>query len=1006
MKKLILLLFVTLIGCLQIFAQQKVSGKIIDDQGIPLPGVSVTILNKQGGAMSDVNGNYTIAAAPEDSLVFSMVGMSSQKIAVGDRSAIDVKLLTEVTGLNEVVVIGYGTQRARDLTAPITTIKGDDISNQTTASPMQALQGKAAGVQVINNGGSPGAGVTVKIRGTGSIGDYANPLYVVDGVFVNNIDFLSDNDIEDITILKDASAAAIYGVRAANGVVLVTTRKGTAGRPPTITYSGYVGMQVPVNILPMANTSEYVTLRNEANKNTDGYVPLTVEQFNGANTNWYKELLRNALMQNHSLDLSGAKEKTSYAFGVNYLYQNGILKSNNDYTRLNLRGKVDYQLSEHVQVGFSTVLSNHTKNNPNANAFFQAFINPSIYNVYDPNNTAAYPIKFASAQSAGLGNEYGNPLAVNYYNNNEEKEYNIVPSVYLELTFWDKKLTFKSQYSENISNTTNNVYTPQYFVGGSQGINQSNLVKTFTNNSKEIADNTLTYRDTYNGKHEFTLMIGNSVRMEKNSFLVGSAIDVPGIDPQSIYLVNGSYNNRSSTDGGYVYNGLSYFVRGTYNLSHKYLATVTFRADASSKYQQKWGYFPSIGLGWVISDEPFMKNQQLFQELKIRASWGLLGNDNVPANSTTIIGSSGSASSGIFGGVLVNGIGAQTVYQNYLKWEVVNEFDVGVDFTIKKKLKGSLDAYTRTTNNVVFLAPIASGGGAVTLLGNNGNVRNMGIELTLNWSNSVSKDFGYSLGFNITALKNEVVEVNGYGANGYVNGAQVNGVYATRATVGKPIGAFYGYKVVGVYQSQTQIYQDPVAPAWAKPGFLKYEDVNGDGKIDQNDITYLGSPIPWLNGGIDFGLNFKNIDFMVSFQGQLGNKILNQKRMNKSVFPASNYDKDFYTNRWTSAGSSDTYPSAEAMANSNIQQPNSFFVENGAYIRIQNVQVGYTIPPHKMGTLTTPKLRLYVSAQRPYLLTAYHGFSPDIGGTPNAMGIDNTVYPMQAIYTLGLKAIF
>jgi hypothetical protein len=259
---------------------------------------------------------------------------------------------------------------------------------------------------------------------------------------------------------------------------------------------------------------------------------------------------------------------------------------------------------------------------------------------------------------------------------------------------------------------------------------------------------------------------------------------------------------------------------------------------------------------------------------------------------------------------------------------------------------------------------------------------------------------------NVTALKNEVTALNAYGKNGYVPGASVNGVFATRALVGKPIGAFYGYMVDGVYQTQAQIYQDPVAPAWAKPGFLKYKDVNVDGKIDQNDMTYLGSPIPWLMSGIDFGLNYKNLDFAISFQGQLGNKILNQKRMNKGVFPDSNYDLDFYNNRWTGKGSSNTYPSAEAMANSNIQQPNSFFIENGAYVRIQNIQLGYSILSHKIGSIVTPKLRFYISAQRPLTLTGYNGFSPDIGGSPNAMGIDNSVYPMQAIYTIGVRAIF
>ena len=316
-----------------------------------------------------------------------------------------------------------------------------------------------------------------------------------------------------------------------------------------------------------------------------------------------------------------------------------------------------------------------------------------------------------------------------YYYNDVVNGYTIIPSMYMEISALNKKLTFRSQLNENLNYTTESNYTPQYLVSGSQGVTVSNLVKTFTDNSKTIFDNTLTYKNVIQKIHEVSLMVGSSIRTEKSTYLVGSAIDVPGFNEQWEYLVNGSYNNLYATDGGYLYNGLSYFSRGTYSMDGKYLATVTFRADGSSKFQQKWGYFPSVGLGWVLTKEDFMKSQHLFQDLKFRASWGLLGNDNVPANSTAIVGASGSGSSGIFGGVLVNGVGAQTVYQNYLKWEVVNEFDAGFDFILLHNLRGNIDFYSRTTNNVVFSAPIASGGGAATLLGNNGSVNNMGVDL-------------------------------------------------------------------------------------------------------------------------------------------------------------------------------------------------------------------------------------------------------------------------------------
>jgi len=994
----ILLLITFLMGAGNLFAQDKaITGKVVDETNNPLPGVTIQIKGTTEGTITDYDGNFTIKVPAGGMLVISMVGMQTEEITITDQTELSVKLKEDLKQLDEVVVIGYGSSKAKDLTAPIVSIKGQELSKQVAANPMQALQGKVAGVQVINSG-VPGSESTVKIRGVGSIGDYAKPLYVVDGVFVDNINFLSTNDIESLTVLKDASAAAIYGVRAANGVILVTTKKGT-NEIPVISYDGYLGLQVPVNIMPMATKDQYVTLINEANQNTTGFVPKNASDY-PTSTDWYKQLVRNAITHSHNLDVSGASEKTSYSFGLNYYYQEGIMDATNDYERVNFRTRIDQKINNWVNVGFNTVFSNYNKQIPNdATAFFSAYVNPPVYPVYDTSNTDAYPVKFGSPQTYGYGNQYGNPIASAYYYDNFEKGYKFLLNGSIELNLIKDKLTYKTSLNGDLNNWNSRNYTPEFNVGGSQGVRKSSLSKTAGNSSNIIIDNLLTYKNQIN-QHRFTILLGQSSRIERYSSLSGSALDVPGYDDASKYLITGSYKDRNAWDEGKLYHGLSYFTRATYNFNEKYLATLTFRADGSSKYQEKWGYFPSFGAGWILSKEDFMENQQVFQFLKIRGSWGLLGNDNIPANSSITLGTTGAASSGVFGDQLVDGVGAQTVIQNYLKWEVVNEFDFGVDFNIlHNKLSGELDYYHRVTHNVVFSAPIATGGGVADLLGNNGNVLNAGVELNLNWDDEFNDDWKYHIGLNATTIQNKVLKLEG---RDYIPSGYVRGNYTKRTQVGHPIGSFYGYEISGVYQSEGEALRDPVSQAIKDKGFFKYKDQNGDNVIDDKDKVFLGSAVPWLISGIDLGMNYKQFDFSLSFQGQIGNKILNAKRMNRDVFVDGNYDQDFFNNRWTTNNKSDKYPSAEAYNYSFTQQANDFFVENGSYIRIQNIQIGYTTT--KINHIRN--LRIYAAAQRPFTLFSYNGFTPEIGGSPIESGIDNSVYPMQAIYTVGLKVIY
>jgi TonB-linked SusC/RagA family outer membrane protein len=981
---------------IQMQAQQNITGKVLDEKNAPLPGVYVTVKGTLRGTITGMEGEYSISASPADTLVFSMVSMKTQDIPVGSKTVIDVKLEVEASVLNEVVVVGYGSQRVKDLTAPVVSIKSEDLTKQLTANPVQALQGKVSGIQVINSG-IPGSTSLVKIRGVGSIGDYANPLYVVDGVFVDNIDFLSADDIQDLTVLKDASAAAIYGVRAANGVILITTRRGAAGKA-VITYDGYFGYQLPVNILPLATKDQYVQLVNEANVNTPGYIPVPPSRY-PSSTDWYKELVRPASTTSHGLDMSGGSDKSSYSVGGSYFLQEGIMNIRNSYQRFNLRGRFDQTVNKVLKVGLNLVFSQYSKIIPNDGDFFQAFVNPPVYPVYDNSNADAYPVKFAAPQKYGFGNSYGNPVAGAYYWDDLEKGFELVLSSYAELSLVPSKLVYKLSYNADLAYYNSRNYTPQYYVGGSQGVTESQLSKTSGNSSKKIIDNLLTYNDK-SGKSSWTVLLGQETRIEKSAFLTGSAIEVPGIDEQSKYISLGSSAERNANDGASTFNGLSFFTRGTYNYADKYLLTLTFRADASSKYQQKWGYFPSVGLGWIMTDEPFLKGVNNLDYLKLRASWGLLGNDNVPANSAVVLGQTGTASSAVFDSRLVTGVGAQTVVQNYLKWEVVNEFDVGVDFGFfKSQLTGTLDLYRRLTSRVVFFAPIATGGGVAQLLGNNGNVVNQGVELKLTWDKKISEHLSYNIGANITTSMNRVTKLQG---RDYIPDALIRGNYATRTQVGHPIGSFYGYKIDHVYQSDSEAFLDPVVQDIKAAGYFRYKDQNGDKVINDKDKVFLGSPIPWLIGGLDFTLAYKKFDFSLSLQGQYGNKILNAKRMNRDIFADGNYDKDFYTHRWTTTNKSNKYPSAEAYNFGFIQQANDFFVESGAFIRLQNVQVGYTLS--KLSFVS--KLRIYVAAQRPYTFFNYQGFTTEIGGTPTASGIDNSVYPLQSIYTLGVKMSF
>jgi len=1001
MKKVLLLFTLAVISSVLSVHAITVTGTVVDTANEPLPGVSIKVLNTTNGTITDYDGVYSLTNVDPDAVLqVSYIGYSTRDVKVEGREKIDITLDEDIAKLDEVVVIGYGTAQAKDLTAPIVVIKGDELSNIPTTSPMAAIQGKVPGVTILNSG-TPGAGPKVRIRGTGSFGS-SEPLYVVDGMFYDNINFLNNDDIEDMSILKDASAAAIYGVKAANGVVIITTKKGRHNQPAHISYNGYVGVQTVTKRLKMANSHEYATMLQEANPTA--YNPVIQNAINnfggdfsklqfGADTDWYDELLRDAMMTNHSINISGGSERATYSAGMSYLYQDGIMNTDNNYERLNFRAQLDYDATDWLKIGFSGVFSQSDQQLPNTNAWQVAFNAPSIFPVYDDRRgDDVTPIKYASPEQIGITNNIYNPVATaNYYNSlNKTNQY--LANFYAQFNIIPEKLNLRTSYGKDYSTIKGRVFNEPYFVGLNQQQTDSRLTKTVTTYDNWSWDNVLTYKDKF-GQHGVGAMAGYSMRQDSFSLLNGSVSGVPTGKEEYWYIVNGDAETAKSSDDGTRYRSQSIFTRLNYDYAGKYMLMFTFRADGTSKYQEKWGYFPSVGAAWVATSEDFMKNQNVFDYLKVRASWGKLGNDNVAASDGFPSVVNGLSASGVFGQNTYPGF-KNTSYFSWLKWEVVTETNVGVNFTtLNNRLDVDIDWYYRQTDNAVIspLLPFEN----MTLAGNYGTIENMGADIQATWSDRFG-DFKYYVTANGSFLRNRVKDLAG---KQMIVGGQ------TANIVGEKMNSFYGYKVIGVYQNDAQIAADPIAVAnGLKPGDLIYEDVNNDGQLNGDDRQALGSYIPDFTYGISLGFSYKNFDFSLSTLGTAGAKLYNRKRALHFQSAYYNFDQDQFKDRWHGEGTSNTDPSAAALMNSyTTQNTNSYFVESANYFRIQNIAIGYTFKNIKMGSYKLPSLRMSLNADRPLSFFKAHSFTPELS---DPQGWDTEVYPLASTFTFGLQIDF
>ncbi|WP_183567124.1 SusC/RagA family TonB-linked outer membrane protein [Mucilaginibacter sp. SP1R1] len=990
------------------FAQSvTVKGKIIDNTGQALIGVTVSVKGTATGTQTDVNGAFSINAPSNSTLKFAYIGYASKEVLVNGQTNIDVMLQQQTNELQQIVVIGYGTQRKLDVTGSIATVKGADVAKQASTNAISGLQGKVAGVQITNNG-TPGKAPDITIRGLGTIYGNTKPLFVVDGVWYDDISFLNPQDIESFSILKDASSTAIYGIRAANGVILISTKRGVKGAP-VINYNGYAGWQSVTNQVKMANGTQYATAVNELATLNNGKPVFSNPSSYGAGTDWYKQILRDALVTNHELSVSGGTDKYTYNYSFGYLDQDGLVKTNN-YQRYTLHLSNDFKLGKAVKLGYTASGLSSTSRDVPTTIFGQLYGAAPTLPVRKADGGYGDPNDYGT----GDGNNY-NPQATLDFYNQRTKNKRVTYNVYGEVSLL-KHLKFRSSFGGDVSQAEVRSFVPLYQATVKQFSNKTNLNVDHTDVRNWIWENTLTY-DVKINDHKFTALLGYSAIDNVTRQMNAQSDNVPYKSSGNLQT---SFPDTAkvtyfATPANQVHNrALSQFARINYSYKDKYLLNASIRRDGASQFYgaHTYGYFPSVGGGWVVTNEDFMKDQKVFSNLKLRGSFGAVGNSVVPINPSVQTIATDPYLTAIFGNpqVAYQGASINSVVPPSILWERTVSTDFGLEGgLLDNKLTFEADYYNRETKDAIFAIPVAGSLGTSnsSIIGNQASIQNRGFEFLVSWKDQASKDFSYSISANLGINTNKVLDVI-TGKNPIYDGGTglTNGALATRTVVGEPIGEFYGYKVTGIFQTKEQVVASK--QPGASPGDFIYQDTNHDGIVDSRDRVVLGSPLPKYSYGVNTSFTYKNFDLALDFQGVADVSVYNANIAYR--FGNENFTQDFYNNRWHGAGTSNTYPSVNVGKTAN-SAPNSFYVESGSYFRMRNAQLGYTLPGSLLSKWKIAKVRLFANAQNAINLFGYKGFSPEIGGTTtngavSGRGIDANVYPLYATYNFGVNVTF
>jgi TonB-linked SusC/RagA family outer membrane protein len=1061
-KKSLMVFLLTIFTCYTSFAQtRQITGTVTEANGSSIPGASVKIKGATTGTTTDVNGTFKLNVQDRTVLIISFTGYETQEISVGSNTTLNVKLASSVSNLNEVVVIGYGTAKRKDLTGSISSVSAATIEKVPVTSLDQALQGRAAGVQVTNNDASPGGNVTVLIRGTGSLAQYGNgPLYVIDGypVSTGGINNINPSDIASIDILKDASATAIYGIRAANGVVIVTTKKGKKDGVQ-VSLDAYSAFQARPKEYKILNAQQFATLADEVAANDPAkqfsILPIWANPSSLTNVDWQNAVYRSGVTQNYSLGIRGGNEKVQSATSIGYYDQKGIVLGSY-FKRLTLGVNLDYQATKWLKSSTSAKYAYQNANNPlgTGSLGVLAQLPPTL----DGGNNVTNQI------SDGKGNygffnpiytyvaKYSNPV----YNINNNQYQNInqyfLGNSSLEATIFDG-LKIKSNAGATITGFNGSYYQPeddrlinQY--GAAAGASGTAQYSQNLNSSFDwLWENTISYDKTF-GKHTINFVGGVSEQKTTYNQFSGS-----GVPPNSaIRDISQVTNLKLGSSAQNIQTLASQFARLGYNYDERYFITGTVRRDGSSKFDDghKYGVFPSGAVSWKAKKESFLKDVDWLSDLKFRGSYGAVGNE-VPIGTFAYqsLYSSGlsATNSGNLGypfgktggneGTYQGGIASVQPDNPSLRWETDYQTDIGTDISfLHGDLTLTVDWFNRKSKDFLLNIAVSPQTGYNNLNQNIGTMSNKGWEFALNYNHSF-RDFRFGAGLTVSVIKNTLTSLtngttfitNPQGLTAAQGGVNLTGqgwsIYS-ETKVGQPVGEFYGFKSIGIIQSQAQI--DALnAAAVAKgnsfyyfaatgPGDRLFADVNHDGTVNASDEVSLGSPQPKFFGGLNLDGAYKAWDFNLYFYGVYGNKILNYQESNLQTFQGrgsvsiENVSQQYYQNAWTATNPSNTY--ARVLYNDDNNQngvPSSNWIENGSFLKLKTVTIGYTFPGDLSKKISLTKVRIYVSSQNLFTITSYKGLDPEIGtqgGFGSQSGVDNGTYPSSRFYTVGLNVTF
>ena len=1033
MKKNLLYLLFLIVGISgnNLLNAQNLQGVITDQTtGETLPGATVMVKGTTQGTVSGIDGDYNLPlGAGQHIITFSYVGYMTREIDIsiepGETLIRNIQLQADITTFEEFVVVGYGTQQKKVVTGAISSVDADQITATPILRVEQAMQGRAAGVQVTNLSGQPGEAPTVRIRGAGTTGN-AEPLYVVDGMVVGGIDYLNPGDIESIDVLKDAASAAIYGARAANGVVLITTKSGTKG-DMTLNYSFYQGIQNVARFVDVLDAEQYMMMMNEGARNAGSTnLPFDLDEIPAHNTNWQKELFEtNAPISNHELSITGGTERSTYASSLSYFSQEGIIGGDrSQFDRFTARLNTRHQVNDFIQFGnnlaYTHIIRRGIASNASFNAAYSSALNlDPLTPVYEEDEAWLSQPPYSNQPvvtnsdgqvygiSRNVGAEIVNPLALLEIQTGETRVDKIVGNVFGELEPVDD-LKFRSSLGIDLAYVLGDSHQPLFYLNGAQyNLEKTSVQKNIDRYYTWQWENTLSYAKKIDD-HNFSALVGTTASKSNFENLYGFNADVDVSNPDHVYL-NMATDTVWQAYGGAGHSALlSLFGRVTYDYQARYAFNATIRRDGSSKFgpNNRFGTFPSFGATWMISEENFFPSLGPLEVIKLRASWGVNGNQEI--GDYQFISTIDRSRGYIFGGGRAFGASPSYIANLDIMWEESEQIDIAIDFgAYDNRLTGTVDYYIKTTKGLLERIPIPGHVGNDPPFANVGSVENRGVEMSLNWRHFTG-DFNYSIGANAAYNQNKMTKIGN--AEGVLPGATwaVAGM-VTRAELGLPIGYFYGYVTDGIFQNWADVYSHVNANGQllqplAQPGDVRFVDIDGDGRLTPDDRTMIGNPTPDWTFGLNANFDYKNFDLSFLVIGTYGNDVFNGIR--RRDLNDTNLSTDML-DRWTGEGTSNTIPRFSFSDPNRNNRISDLYIEDASFVRLKNIQIGYTLPMNILNRIKARSMRVYVSAENLFTLTGYSGADPEIGALSSFdIGIDRGIYPQARTFRLGTSISF